>query len=114
MQRPFVQFWIGDYLADTGHLTRSQHGAYFLLILHYWSTGSLPNDDAQLASITRSTMAEWMVDRAVLNGFFHDGWQHCRIDAEIERATRKIAQRKEAGAKGGTVASINRFKKRYG
>jgi uncharacterized protein YdaU (DUF1376 family) len=114
MQRPFVQIWIGEYLADTRHLSTVQHGAYLLLIFHYWATGGLPDDDHQLANITGMRLAEWMANRAVLKAFFHDGWKHRRIENEIRRATEKIVQRKAAGSKGGTVASINRINRRFG
>jgi len=44
---------IGDYLGDTMHLTTLEHGAYCLLIMHYWRTGPLPNDDRMLADLAK-------------------------------------------------------------
>ena len=114
MQRPFVQIWIGDYLTDTKHLSTVEHGAYLLLIFHYWATGGLPDDDQKLANITGLRLSEWMDHRETLRAFFHNGWKHRRIEVGLKRATDKILQRKEAGSKGGTVAAINRWKKRAG
>lgn len=112
MPRHWMPFYVGDYLGDTQHLSTIQHGAYILLILHYWSAGSLPDDDHQLAKIARLRIEDWRRHRAVLSAFFHDGWHHKRIDAELLRHTVIRAKRVAAGSKGGTIASINRFRRR--
>jgi uncharacterized protein YdaU (DUF1376 family) len=104
-------YW-SSYHADTQHLSTVQHGAYLLLIGHYWSTGGLPDNDQQLANITRLSPDEWLAHRATLQAFFHDGWHHKRIDAELVRHDELRLKRIAAGSKGGTVASINRFRNR--
>ena len=79
-------YW-GDYLRDTAHLSASEHGAYLLMIGHYWTTAKpLPDHDEQLRRIARMEKAEWKRARLVLEGFFtiSDGvWRHSRIDAEL-------------------------------
>lgn len=112
MLRPWMPLYVGDYLADTGHLSTVQHGAYLLLILHYWAKGELPDDDLQLANIVHLSPDEWHEHKPVLQAFFFDGWKHRRLEAELRRTADMIARRKAAGSKGGTVASINRFRKR--
>lgn len=101
----WMPLYIGDYLADTMHLTRDQHGGYLLLIIAYWRRGApLPDDDMQLASITRATLAEWKKFlRPVLAAFFQiaDGlWRHKRVDAELDRALNNSQNRSKAGARG--------------
>lgn len=49
------------YLADTGHLSTFEHGAYMLLLMAMWRTpdGWLPNDDKTLARVTKTTGDKW-------------------------------------------------------
>jgi uncharacterized protein YdaU (DUF1376 family) len=113
MQRPWMPFYWGDYFRDTRHLSKLQHASYLLLIGHYWTAGSLPDDDRQLANITLSTMAEWRADKPILQAFFHDGWKHKRVEAELRRATEKIAKAREHGRIGGQMTAFNRSKDRW-
>ena len=85
MNRPWMPLYVGDYLGDTGHLTTTQHGAYLLLMMHYWRKGELPGDDRQLCKIAKLPLKTWNECRATLKDFFHDGWKHKRIDAELDR-----------------------------
>ena len=88
MNRPWMPLYVGDYLGDTGHLTTTQHGAYLLLLMHYWRKGELPDDDRQLSKIAKLPLRTWCEYRATLQDFFYDGWKHKRIDAELERMRR--------------------------
>jgi uncharacterized protein YdaU (DUF1376 family) len=57
---PYMPLFVADYLADTAHLTATQHGAYMMLIMNYWQRGGpLPDDDARLARIARVGPREW-------------------------------------------------------
>jgi uncharacterized protein YdaU (DUF1376 family) len=101
MSRPWMPLYVADYLADTGHLSTLEHGAYMLLIMHYWSKGSLPDDDKRLASIARALPEQWADMRATIAEFFEDGWKHSRIDAELENAAKAYERRAAAGRAGG-------------
>ena len=110
MKRPWMPLYVGDYLGDTGHLTTAQHGAYLLLMMHYWRKGELPDDDSQLAKITKLPLRTWCDYRPVLQAFFHDGWRHKRIDAELMRMMRISEKRSSAGLKGGLNSALSRMK----
>lgn len=97
MNRPWMPLYIADYLADTAHLNATQSGAYLHLIMHYWQTNGLPDDDQALARIARMTTGEWRKNRAIIAAFFGTGWQHKRIDAELAHAA-EISSKRRASA----------------
>ena len=97
----WMPLYVGEYLADTGHLTTTQHGAYLLLIMHYWRKRELPSDDKQLAAIAKLPLRIWLDTKETLQAFFYDGWRHKRIEAEFQRRLEVSEKRASAGAKGG-------------
>lgn len=105
MNPPKMPIHIGDYQRDTGHLRAVGHGAYLLLMFHYWSTGGLPDDDDQLAAIARMTKGEWRKHKPVLQRFFKEGWKHGRIDFELEKAANISQAAREAGLASGRTRS---------
>lgn len=109
-KRAWMPLYVGDYLGDTGHLTTSQHGAYLLLMMHYWRKGGLPDDDEQLSAITKLPLNIWKSYRNIIQAFFYDGWYHKRIEEELAVMEAKTRKRAAAGSKGGTQATINRWK----
>lgn len=96
-----MPLYVADYLADTGHLSTAEHGAYLLLIMHYWQHEGLPNDDIKLARIARMTPDEWQSAKPSIEDFFDGAWKHHRIDVEIAMAKEKYEARAEAGRRGG-------------
>lgn len=114
--RAWMPFYIGDYRRDTAHLTTEEHGAYFLLIIHYWETGPLVADDRQLARIAGLSLKRWMAVRATLKSFFlnpatqnlsqHllDGrWHHKRIDEELAKAENISTKRRLAAMRSQPI-----------
>jgi uncharacterized protein YdaU (DUF1376 family) len=108
MGRAWLPLYVGDYLRDTRDLNTLQHGAYLLLIMHYWQHDGLPTDDARLAAIAGLTVAQWRRIREPVQAKFADGWKHKRIDAELARADRVFLQRRLAGRNGGIKSGIAR------
>lgn len=86
----FYKRYMGDYGRDTAHLSLAEHGAYTLLLDHYYSTEQpLPADPAALFRICRAF--DKLEQRAVLSvadAFFpksEDGLRHnARADMEVK------------------------------
>lgn len=89
MSRAWMPFYVGDYLADTRHLSTVEHGAYLLLIMHYWQSGSLPNDEGRLARIAGLDDMQWQCVRIAVAPFFEKNWKHLRIEKELKKAAEK-------------------------
>lgn len=94
--RAWMPLSIDDYMADTGHLTAAEHGAYLLLIMRYWKDGGLPSDERMIQRYSRLDASQWAESRDVLAAFFDDGWRHKRIDAEMAKADDIIEKRRSA------------------
>lgn len=106
MTSPYMPLFVGDYLADTAHLSAAEHGAYLLLIMTYWQRGEpLPDNDRRLARIARMSDDEWAASRQMLSEFFEVGdgaWVHRRVERELEVAAHRSAQARKAAR-----ASVN-------
>jgi uncharacterized protein YdaU (DUF1376 family) len=102
-------FW-GDYLRDTRHLSLEEHGAYLMLIAHYWERGSLPEDDERLARILGITKLQWRKLKPVLSPFFNDDWTHDRIEFEIEYTEEKREKNRKNGEAGGRKKQAKKIK----
>lgn len=105
---PYMKLFWGDYHKATRHLTRDQHGAYFLLIGEAWRLGgALPDDDAKLAAWALCTIEEWSVMRPIIMDFFalrRGKWWHDRVREELAAYESTSRKRKEAGKKGGSAS----------
>ena len=102
--KPYMPLYCGDYLGDTSHLNQGQHGAYVLLMMHYWRKGPLTIDKKQLYLITRArTIRERRNVDAVLNLFFdgkNGSYRNNRLDLELRSFEKKAETLAEAGRQG--------------
>ncbi len=92
-------YW-GDYAKDTGHLSALHHGAYLMLLKHYWTQATpLPADDAQLWRIAcTDSLAQWRKIKGVVLAFFEerDGrLHHDRVERELAKAEGNAERRAE-------------------
>lgn len=109
-----MPFYVGHYLQDTHHLSRSEHGAYLLLLFAMWSAGgTLPANDKNLSKLAHCTLEEWREIRSVILAFFdRDGAKitHGRLVHEMARYQNKVEKAKLAGK----ASAYKRSKKNKG
>lgn len=105
----WMPLYIGDYLADTQHLTTTEHGAYLLLIMHYWEHGALPKNEKLLRNITKLSVHKFQVVGPIVLKFFDQNLCHTRIDKERGNAQKMISKRSAAGKAGAAVRHGNRM-----
>ncbi len=92
MSDQYYRFFPGDYLRDTGDLTLVEHGAYMILLHHYYTQEWLPADKQKLYRICRAFTEEERksIDSVVSRYFTENGNGHIvNKKAEKEIAGRK-------------------------
>lgn len=105
-------YW-GDYARDTGHLNACGHGAYLMLIKHYWCTGQpLADNDNELWRIACcDSKTEWLRVRDKITRLFsmEDGvLRHKRIDLELGKAVSITEHRRAAGKASAVQQALQR------
>lgn len=103
----FYKHFLGDYARDTADLSLLEHGAYRVLLDHYYARhGEMPADLTKLERVcgARST-AERKAVQEVANRFFPvngDGRRHNkRADQEIEKHAAQTEHNRIVGKLGG-------------
>lgn len=99
----------GDYSRDTGHLNNCLHGAYLMLIKHYWGNQRpIPDDDAVLwRAACCDSLKAWLKLRPTIEKFFQiEGgvWRHKRVELDLDNAAQRYARR----ALGATKTNAKR------
>ncbi len=92
MADQYYRFFPGDYQRDTGDLTLVEHGAYRVLLDHYYTCGPLPNDPDRLNRICRafSTGEQTAVATVVQRFFQPDGDRLRNRKADKEMGDRQV------------------------
>jgi len=103
MKKPdlWMPWYIGDYLADTTHLSNAEHGSYMLMLAHAWmNKGLLPLDENRLCRLAHMTREDWAESRDVIMDFWtatENGYTQTRLSKELEKAKNMQQQRIDAG-----------------
>jgi len=107
----WMPIFIGDYLSATTELNAAEHGAYLLLLMHYWQKdGQIGSDIDRLARVCRSDPETCSF---ILGSYFSliDGnYKNKRADIEIENAKKRRFAAAENGKKGGRPPKITQKK----
>lgn len=102
----FYKHHIGDYASSTAHLSLVEHGAYLLMLQHYYATEQpLPLDAGTIARIIRANgKTENAAIESVLRQFWHktpEGYIQHRAAKEMDRASLQRETNREIGKRGG-------------
>ena len=109
----WLPLYVGDYLADTQHLSAEQHGAYLLLLMHQWKTGGLPSESGTLARIARVPEGAWSTAWNVLRRFFEQKEDGNLIQPRLERERTVWSAKKAASvAKARHAAEVKHQRER--
>jgi uncharacterized protein YdaU (DUF1376 family) len=92
---PFMKDFPRDYLGETSHFSQGQHGAYSLLLRHYWMRGGVFNlDDKTFNKLARAeTKKEKENVKFVLSSMFYKdtlGYHHKALDRQLKLTRQKI------------------------
>lgn len=98
----FFKLYIGDYQRDTAHLSVTEHGAYLLMLQHYYATEKpLPIGKA----LHRMLRAQDKAERDAIDSVASQFWTVTDAGLVNERADEEITK---AGAQADTNARIAR------
>ncbi len=99
----WMPFYVGDYLADTTHLSTLEHGAYLLVIFWLWkSRKPIPDTDDAFTKVTRLTAVEWRAIKTTILALLapaRGGWTSKRVTIELARAENLHKKRVSGGLK---------------
>nr|USU31091.1 DUF1376 domain-containing protein [Methylobacterium sp. OTU13CASTA1] len=103
---PSLPLFTDAFIADTGHLSLEQRGAYVMLLMLAWRSPGcrIPNDDAKIARMLSISPAKWARIRPEVMAFWHlsdDYWTQKRLTREHQFVSEKVEKKRAAGRQGG-------------
>jgi uncharacterized protein YdaU (DUF1376 family) len=107
MADQYYRFFPGDYQRDTGDLTLVEHGAYRVLLDHYYTCGPLPSEMDRLYRLCRAfSTEEQTAVSTVVERFFQPNGNRLRnrkADKELSEREAFIEMQREKGRKSAEV-----------
>jgi uncharacterized protein YdaU (DUF1376 family) len=104
----WMPVYIGDYLGDTTELSAEEHGAYMLLLMHYWlKKGEIGDDITRLARVCK---VDEKTCSFILGYYFtleNGNYKNKRADEEMKNAEARRQSASENGRKGGRPPKNN-------
>lgn len=101
----YIKWYIGDYMKKTGTLSIAEHGAYCLMLQHYYATEAPLPVGRDLYHLLRalSKQEREAVDLVASRYWLQteSGLVHERADEEIQKAASAREKHAECGKKGG-------------
>jgi len=106
---PFIRIWVDDFVSSpkVQAMTTEEIGAYFLLLLHAWSSrgATVPASDKELSQITKLTRIKWKRCRSAVLKCFElskDGasYKNDRLEDEWRKSQETHKKRSTAGRDG--------------
>lgn len=108
---PWFKFFTADFRDKTDHLSNAEVGAYIRLMISYWGSSGLPNDERKLKRIAQIQSAEDGDLCSILGEFFdvdeNDVIRHRELDnllveaiGEQDANTRRTENARKARAAG--------------
>lgn len=108
---PSLPLFTDAFIADTGHLSAQETGAYLMLIMMAWRspTCRLPDDDDKLARWARVDRRTWLRIKPTVLEFWSlaDGfWTQKRLSKERDIVSKRAEAARENGKQGGRPKSL--------
>lgn len=108
---PHLPLFTDAFIADTGHLSAQETGAYLMLLMVAWRSPGcrLPDDDAKLARWARVSAKNWPRVKASVMEFWTlaDGfWTQRRLTKEHVSVSRRAEAARDNGSRGGRAKTL--------
>lgn len=98
----WMPLYVGDFIADTMHLSAIETGIYIRLLMHCWQHHVIPRDDRQLCLISHCEPRIWHLHKEKVLAMFctvdASTMQHRRVTRELRRSL-EISNKRKGSAK---------------
>jgi uncharacterized protein YdaU (DUF1376 family) len=109
---PSLPLFTDAFIADTGHLSAQETGAYMMLLMMAWRLPGcvLPDDDIKLARWARVEPRTWARLKPTIMEFWtrvETGWKQKRLAKEHDHVSKRAEVARLNGSHGGRPKTLN-------